>query len=62
MLFHFKCLLFILVYFILLNNYTYAQDNLFAKVLYDSTGKGIYFYKLITPDYSTGAGKLILTE
>jgi hypothetical protein len=24
--------------------------------------KGIYFYKLTTPDYSTGAGKLILTE
>jgi hypothetical protein len=24
--------------------------------------KGIYFYKLTTPDYSTGTGKLILTE
>jgi hypothetical protein len=45
---HFKYLLFAFVYFTLLNNYTYAQDNLFAKVLYDSLGKGVQAYSVTT--------------
>jgi hypothetical protein len=43
---HFKCLLFALVYFFVFKNYTEAQDNLFAKVLYDALGKGIQAYSV----------------
>jgi hypothetical protein len=48
MLFHFKYFLFVLVFFIVFKNYTDAQENLFAKVQYDSPGKGIQAYSVVS--------------